>query len=181
MKLNKYLNKKYINNYSEIKSYSNDKEFIDLTSNINEKLYITVTSNLIHKTNKINQIEQFIFNLDNYITYIKQFIHINPLQLKYLINLTIYNKYNKILYSNLYYYNNIEKYHKEFEKMFVYNYNINRKKLYKELKIKKRNFIELVNYINSHKKRTHYYFENISNNNMFFYIQIIQYLEEITL
>ena len=180
-KINKYLNKKYINNYSEIKSYSKDNEFKYIISNLDENIYINVTSNLIHKTKQINQIEQFIFNLDNYITFIKQFIQINPLELKYIINLTIYNKNNKILYSNLYYYSNIEKYNNEFKKIFMYNYYKNINKLRKTFVIEKRNFVKLANHINRKQKKTYCYFENITNNNMYFYIPIIQYLEDITL
>ena len=74
--INKYINKDYINNLSDIKAFINDNEFLIIINKLNNKKYIKVTSNLIHKSNKINQIEQFIFNLDNYITYIKQLIHI---------------------------------------------------------------------------------------------------------
>lgn len=175
--INKYLNKKYINNYSDIKSFTNDNEFKNIINKLDENIKIYVTSNLIHKTKVINQLEQFIFNLDNYITYLKQLIHISPLELRYIINLTIYNRYNKILYSNLYYYSNITKYNNEFKKMFMNNYHINKKKL----NLKERTFDELINLINTHKKRTYCYFENITNNNMNFYSSIIESIENTTL
>ena len=70
--IDKYIYKKYINNSSDIKSFENDLEFKNIIKILNENKHIKVTSNLIHKENQINQIEQFIFNLDNYITYIKQ-------------------------------------------------------------------------------------------------------------
>lgn len=173
--IDKYLKKQYINNYSDIICFSNDIKFKKIISILDENHFIKVTSNLIHKTNEINQIEQFIFNLDNYITYLKQLIHITPLELRYIINLTIYNKYNKILYSDLYYYSNIEKYNNEFKKMFMYNYNINQKKF----NLKKRNFNELIELINKHKKRTYCYFENITNNNMNLYSAIIEEIESL--
>ena len=78
--INKYINKDYINNSSDIKSFLNDEKFLKLLNKTNNKKYVKVTSNLIHKANKISQTEQFIFNLDNYITYIKQLIHINPIE-----------------------------------------------------------------------------------------------------
>ena len=171
--INKYINKQYINNYSDILCFSNDKEFQNIINKLNKNKYIKVTSKLIHKTNEINQIEQFIFNLDNYITYIKQIIHINPLELRYIINLTLYNKYNKILYSNLYYYSNVNKYIKEFQNMFMYTYKINIKKL----NIKEKTFNELIKLINLNIKRTYCYFENITNNNMNFYSSIIEEIE----
>ncbi len=175
--INKYINKNYINNSSDIKAYIKDKELQKIVTKLNKNKYIKVTSNLIHKEKQINEIEQFIFNLDNYITYIKQLIHINPLELRYILNLTLYNKYNKILYSDLYYYNNNEIYIKEFKKMFMYKYIQNINKLSKYNNIKKRNFDELIKIINKHKKRTYCYFENITNNNMNFYTTIIKELE----
>lgn len=158
--IKKYIYKNYINNSSDIYSFSKDKEFLQLINNLNKKHYIKVTSNLIHKTDKITQIEQFIFNLDNYITYIKQNIFINQIELKYIINQTIYNKYNKILYSDIYYYDNIDLYINNFKKMFMYNY-INNSKA---LNIKPKNFINFCNTINNHKKRVYCYFELINNN-----------------
>ena len=167
--INKYINKEYINNASDIKSYSKDKEFINIINKLDHNKYIYVTSNLIHKEKRINQIEQFIFNLDNYITFIKQNIFINQIELKYIINLTIYNKNNKILYSNLYYYDNIDLYIKEFKKIFMYNYINNTKKL----KIKTKDFYELCNILNTNKKRAYCYFEKINNNNILYYKTII--------
>ena len=176
--INKYINKDYINNLSDIKAFINDKEFLIIINKLNNKKYIKVTSNLIHKSNKIIQIEQFIFNLDNYITYIKQLIHINPIELRYILKLTLYNKYNKILYSDLYYYDNVELYQIIFKNMFMCNYLNNIKLIKKYIKIKKRSFNELINIINEHKKRTYCYFENITNNNMNFYLPIIESIEE---
>lgn len=171
--IKEYIQKDYINNYSEINSFSNDKEFKQIINKLDRNIKIKVTSNLIHKENDINQLEQFIFNLDNYITYIKQFIHINQLELKYLLNQTIYNEHNKILYSNLYYYDNVDLYIKEFQKMFMYKYLKNTKLL----NIEQKTFDSLVNHINTHKKRTYCYFENIKDDNISFYKTIINDLE----
>lgn len=174
--IDKYIHQEYINNYTDILCFSKDNKFQKIIEKLDKNKVIKVTSNLIHKTKEIDQIEQFIFNLDNYITYIKQFIHISPLELRYIINLTIYNKYNKILYSNLYYYSNIEKYNKEFQKMFMYKYNINKNKI----KYKKRTFNELIYLINTQQKRTYCYFENITSSNMNFYLSIIEEIESIS-
>lgn len=175
--INKYINKDYINNSSDIKAFINDEEFKEIIKKLDNKKYIKVTSKLIHKKSKINQIEQFIFNLDNYISYIKQLIHINPIELRYILKLTLNNKHNKILYSDLYYYDYIELYQIKFENMFMYNYINNIKLLKKYIKINKRKFNELILTINTHKKRTYCYFENINNNNMNFYLPIIESIE----
>ena len=89
---------KYLNNISDILSFFEDKTFLDFYNSINDD-NIKVTSNLIHNKKYISRKEQFIFNLDNYISFIKNNIFINPLELRYIISLTLNNKYNKILYS----------------------------------------------------------------------------------
>ena len=177
--INKYISKPYINNSSDILSFLNDNNFQNILSKLNKNKIIKVSSKLIHKQEYINQLEQFIFNLDNYISYIKQSIHINPLELRYIINLTLYNKYNKCLYMDLYYYDNVDIYIKNFKKMFMHNYLKNIKLISKYTSVKKRNFNELVEIINTNKKRTYCYFENINNNNMNFYLSIIESLEQI--
>ena len=175
--INKYLNLNYINNSSDIKALVNEKYIKDIINKLDKNKYIYVTSHLIHKKKKINQIEQFMFNLDNYITYIKQLVHISPLELRYIINLTLNNKYIKLFYSSLYYYDNVDEYIKIFKKIFMFNYIKNLKIISNYIHIKKRNFNEFINFINSHKKRTYCYFENITINNMNFYISIIEELE----
>lgn len=177
--INKYINKDYINNSSDIKALIKEDYLQNIINNLNKDKYIKITSKLIHNKKKINQLEQFIFNLDNYITYIKQSVHINPLELRYIINLTLNNKYIKILYSDLYYYDNTEKYINNFQKIFMHKYKKNIKYISKYTKVKNRNYKELVNFLNTHKKRTYCYFENITINNMNFYISIISQLENI--
>ena len=88
--ITKYIEKNYINNYSDIKSFSNDKEFNKIINKLDVNKKIKIKKSLIHKENEINQIEQFIFNLDNYISYIIDNIHINSHEIKYIINITKY-------------------------------------------------------------------------------------------
>ena len=165
----------YLNNISDILSFFKDKSFLNLYNSINNDK-IKVTSNLIHNKEYISRKEQFLFNLDNYISYIKNNVFISPLELRYIISLTLYNKYNKILYSDIYYYDNTSLYIKEFKNMFMYNYNKNVFLLKIYINIEKLNFKELVNLINTHKKRTYCLFETINKNNMNFYIPIIESL-----
>ena len=82
-----------------------------------------------------------------------------------------------MFYSSLYYYDNVDEYIKIFKKIFMFNYLKNLKIISNYTHIKKRNFNEFINFINSHKKRTYCYFENITINNMNFYISIIEELE----
>lgn len=172
----KYINKSYINNSSDILSFYKDIEFKKIISSLDENKLIKVTSHLIHKDKYINQVEQFIFNLDNYISFIKEKIFIKPLELRYIISLTLFNKNNKILYSDLYYYSNLKIYQKAFIKLFMYQYEKNIKIISKDLIIIKRDFNSLIKIINN-KKRTYVYFEKITNNNMPFYLPIYEDLE----
>ena len=93
--INEYLNKQYINNESDIKELFNNKKYIDIFNSINDE-NIIFKSNLIHKNKTISLKEQFIFNIDNYITFIKQFIFINPLELRYIISLTLNKNVKKL-------------------------------------------------------------------------------------
>ena len=115
----------------------------------------------------------------NYISFIKRHLKINQLEIRYIISLTLYNKYNKVLFDTTYYYNNINKYEKSFKKMFMFNYQNNIKLINKYQKIKLRDFNSLISSINANKKRTYAYFETINNMNMNFYLAIINNLENI--
>ena len=175
--INEYLNKQYINNESDIKELFNNKKFVDLFNSINDE-NITFKSNLIHKNNTISLKELFIFNIDNYITFIKQFIFINPLELRYIISLTLNKNVKKLLISK-YYYDNIDYYNDLYKKIFMSNYLENVSKLSKYINIKTRNFDELVKLINN-KKRVYSYFEPINNKNINFICEIIKSIEDIT-
>ena len=175
--INKYLNKQYINNESDIKELFNNKKYIDIFNSINDE-NIIFKSNLIHKNKTISLKEQFIFNIDNYITFIKQFIFINPLELRYIISLTLNKNVKKLLISK-YYYDNIDYYNDLYKKIFMSNYLENVSKLSKYINIKTRNFDELVKLINN-KKRVYSYFEPINNKNINFICEIIKSIEDIT-
>ena len=175
--INEYLNKKYINNESDIKKLFNNKKYIDIFNSINDE-NIIFKSNLIHKNKTISLKEQFIFNIDNYITFIKQFIFINPLELRYIISLTLNKNVKKLLISK-YYYDNIDYYNDLYKKIFMSNYLENVSKLSKYINIKTRNFDELVKLINN-KKRVYSYFEPINNKNINFICEIIKSIEDIT-
>ena len=175
--INEYLNKQYINNESDIKELFNNKKFVYLFNSINDK-NITFKSNLIHKNNTISLKELFVFNIDNYITFIKQFIFINPLELRYIISLSLNKNVKKLLISK-YYYDNIDYYNDLYKKIFMSNYLENVSKLSKYINIKTRNFDELVKLINN-KKRVYSYFEPINNKNINFICEIIKSIEDIT-
>ena len=175
--INEYLNKQYINNESDIKELFNNKKYIDIFNSINDE-NIIFNSNLIHKNKTISLKEQFIFNIDNYITFIKQFIFINPLELRYIISLTLNKNVKKLLISK-YYYDNIDYYNDLYKKIFMSNYLENVSKLSKYINIKTRNFDELVKLINN-KKRVYSYFEPINNKNINFICEIIKSIEDIT-
>ena len=167
----------YINNLSDIIEFLKDIHLLKLYNSLGNNR-IKVTSNLIHKTNYIPIKEQFIFNLDNYITFIKDKLCLNQQQIKYLISLTLNNKYNKILYHNKYYYSDINYYHKQFINMFMFEYKKNILFLKNYISIKERSFDEFISFINN-KKRSYCYFEKINISNMNFYLSIIESLEEI--
>lgn len=169
--MNDYLLKDYINNSSDIIKFMNDNLLNGLLNKLNDSK-LEVTSHLIHKDNTITLKEQFIFNLDNYITFIKELLTIDQLKIRYIISETLNNKYNKILISKKYYYSNIELYHKEFINMFMFKYNKNIDFLNKYIKIDKLNFKELCTFINTNKK-AHIYFEDITSKNVQYYINLI--------
>lgn len=177
--INKIINKSYINNASDILELFQDVIFINVFNSINDEI-IYINSSLIHRDNKISLKELFIFNIDMYITYIKNFINIDSLQLRYIIMLTLHNKNIKLLVSNKYYYDYIDYYNNLFTRIFMYNYKKNIKLLSKFINIEEKNFNELVFLINKHKKRVYSYFENINNKNINFYIPIISNIENIT-
>ena len=135
------------------------------------------TTFLVKELNLTNK--QYILNLDNYISFIKKNTNIKEYILPYIISLTLDNKYNKVLYSTKKYSNNKIYYHPYFKKMFMFNYNNNINYLKKIMHINKRSFNNFIQIINN-KKRIYAYFEQINNNNIFFYLPIIIDLEKST-
>lgn len=169
------LDNNIINNISDIICISKSESFNSLIKKLSNNK-IKVSSNLIHKKKYITSYEQFIFNLDNYISFLKNILFINPLEIRLIVELTIYNKCNSILFSDIYYYQNVEFYITGYKKMFMFNYKKNYNILKKFIHIKKLSFDELIIKLNKIKNKAHYYFENI-NNNLPYYISIIDYLE----
>ena len=170
--INELLKLNYLNNLSDIIELFKDNYFINIYNTIEDKT-ISFKSNLIHKITKISIKEQFIFNIDNYITFIKNNIFINNNELKYILFLTLHNNNIRKMISDKYYYENVDYYHKLFIKIFMYNYNKNVKLLSKFINIEYKSFYELVEFINTNKKRIYPYFENINNKNINFYINLI--------
>ncbi|MBR4178481.1 MAG: hypothetical protein IKR57_03945 [Bacilli bacterium] len=168
----------YLNNLSDIITISKDEKFDTLLNKLDD-VKVKVSSHLIHDKNNISSYEQFFFNLDNYITFLKNHLFINQFEIRIIVTLTIYNKYNKILYDKDYYYKNIKKYEDSFIKMFMYSYIRNISFINKYIYIKKRSFEELIDNINKSKKRSYSYFENINSKNITFYIPIFEKLEDI--
>lgn len=165
-----------LNNMSDINDLLEDEKFNNLLKLVDNKKIILIKNNLIHNDN-LSHKDQLLHNIDMYITFLKSKLFIDQFQLRYIIHLTIFNKYNKILLSDIYYYDNVDYYIKEFIKMFMYKYNTNYNLISKYIDIKKRSFEELINIINKAKKRTYIYFEDININNMDFYITLINELE----
>lgn len=122
--------------------------------NNNELISLSKYNNLINK------------NVDNYISFIKEYIHINNNELLILIDLTISSNYSKkILSKSL-----VTK--EDYIKVFMYNYNKNIKFLKTFMKIDKLEFNDLIKLINN-KKRIYSLFENINIENIRFYLPII--------
>ena len=172
------MKKNILNNISDINSIMDEKGFKTLLDKTKSNKKIYIKNDLIHD-HPLSMEEQLLFNIDCYISFLKSKLFIDQLELRYIINLTIYNRYNRVLLSDTYYYDNPNYYQKEFIKMFMYKYLKNYTFLSKYIDSKKRSFEELVNILNKHKKRTYIYFEDINLNNMNFYIPLIQKLESI--
>ncbi len=172
MNYNEYLLKSYINNASDINTFLQDHLLDNLLIKTKYK-EIRVKSHLIHQVDYINIYEQIIFNIDNYISFIKSYLKINELEIRYILSLTLYNNNLDIFSSDKYYYDDIEYYNNEFINIFMNKYLSNIKLLKKYIKIKKLNFKELCNFINTNKK-AHIFFESIEENNVQYYINLIR-------
>ena len=67
----------YLNNLSDIITISKDEKFDTLLNKLDD-VKVKVSSHLIHDKNNISSYEQFFFNLDNYITFLKNLNIIKP-------------------------------------------------------------------------------------------------------
>lgn len=172
MNYSEYLLKPYINNASDINAFLQD-HLLDNLLIKNKYKEIKIHSHLIHQEDQINIYEQIVFNIDNYITFIKSYLKINELEIRYILSLTLCNSNLDIFSSDKYYYDDIEYYNKEFINIFMNKYLSNIKLLKKYANIEILNFKELCNFINSNKK-AHIFFELIEKNNVQYYINLIR-------
>lgn len=172
MNYSEYLLESYINNASDINTFLQEHLLDNLFTKLECK-EIKIKSHLIHQEDHINIYEQIIFNIDNYISFIKSYLKINELEIRYILSLTLYNSNLDIFSSDKYYYDNIEYYNNEFINIFMNKYLSNIKLLKKYINIKKLSFKELCNFINTNKK-AHIFFELIEKNNVQYYINLIR-------
>lgn len=172
--INEILLNDYLNNSSDILSLSKDERFNKIIDSIDKNTTVPVKSKLIHK-NDITYLEQILFNLDMYISFLKNNLNLNQQEIRYIVDLTIFND-NDILLDKEYYYDNKDKYIEGFKKMLMSKYLDNYNILKKHINIKKMNFYELITKLNKIKNKAHFYFEDI-NKNLPYYINIIDYLE----
>ena len=100
--------------------------------------------------------------MNEYYSFLKSKLNIDESEIKYIADLTFKNieTYNNIVFTNL------------LMNKYLENYEL----LKDKINIKKLNFDELITKLNKIKNKAHYYFENI-NNNLPYYIPIIDYLE----
>ncbi len=179
MMIDEIINKNYIKNKKRILSIIKDNNFNSLINKIDKNKMINVPYESVFNSNQISLLELFIFNLDNYITFLKNYLNISSNELTYIVSLTINCDNNKILYDESYYYDNIGKYEREFINLFMFNYNKNIDFLSHYMYINKRDFKSLIDNMNKKKKRVYIYFENITPENTNFFIPIICFLEDI--
>ena len=175
-KISKILLNKFIINSSDILELTSNDEFKNKLDNLNINKIINIKSKLIHKKD-ISLLEVIIFNIDNYISYLKNILEINQLQIRYIAYLTMYE--NNYLFDKLYYYDNIEYYNNIFKEIFYQKYKNNYKILYKFKNIPMYSYKELISKINKNKNRAYAYFENINQNNALYYLNIYEYNDSI--
>lgn len=175
-KISKILLNKFIINSSDILELTSNDEFKNKLDNLNINEIINIKSKLIHKKD-ISLLEVIIFNIDNYISYLKNILEINQLQIRYIAYLTMYE--NNYLFNKLYYYDNIEYYNNIFKEIFYQKYKNNYKILSKFKNIPMYSYKELISKINKNKNRAYAYFENINQNNALYYLNIYEYNDSI--
>lgn len=166
---------KYILNASDILELTTNNEFKTITKDLNLNKEITIKSKLIHKNN-ITLLENIIYIIDNYISFLKNNLFINQLEIRYITSLTIYNK---CIFNDKYYYDNIDYYNKIFKDILMNKYINNTKILSNIKKINIYNYENLINKINQNKNRAYIYFENINQNNALYYLNIYEYNDSI--
>ena len=118
---------------------------------------------ILNKNDDIN-----INNLDKYISFLKSYLKIDILELRYIIKQSLVDN-NKLINKQ-----NVTK--DDFINIFMSKYYKNITILKKYIKINKYNFNKLINKLNQIKNKAHFYFEDIDKN-IPYYIEIINYLE----
>ncbi len=168
--LNRYLLNESINNSSDIYSLSKDDEFMNLINSCQNKK-IKINSRLVHMKDFLTSIENLIYNIDQYISFVKNIFRINQLEVRYIVRLTLYNNPN-IMNSNVYFYDNEEFYLKYFKQMLISKYKKNAKLLRKyNPDINIYNFEKLTSVVNNNTK-PYILFEDINLNNIDFYLTL---------
>lgn len=174
MNIEKYIYNENNNNISDLISLYKDG-FLDKLL-IKKSYNIKIKAILIKNCKEVDINYQIISNLDKYISYVKNTLLIDQLLIRYIVSLTIDNKYNRILKSNKYFPDNSNIYKQNFEKMLFLNYKKNYS-LLKKYNIKFHDNNELIDIINRNKKKAFVYFEIINKQNLKFYFNIIDYIE----
>lgn len=144
-----------------------DNNLLNIINKLNNDT-IYVDSLIIHKKKTITKIENFIYNIDQYICFLKDIFKINQLEIRYILHLTIYSNI-KLFTKELYFYDDKEFYISQFKNILLNKYkkNVKLMSLYiDDLTIY--NFNELVSIVNG-LKRPYVLFENINKDNINYY------------
>ena len=103
MNIEKYIYNENNNNISDLISLYKDG-FLDKLL-IKKSYNIKINAILIKNCKEVDINYQIISNLDKYISYVKNTLLIDQLLIRYIVSLTINNKYNRILKSiDIYYF-----------------------------------------------------------------------------
>ena len=89
-KVNKILLNEYIINSSDLLEITNSSEFLNMIKDVDINKEIIVKSKLIHKNN-ISLLESILFGIDNYLSFLKNILNVNQLEIRYIAMLTIFN------------------------------------------------------------------------------------------
>ena len=171
-KVNKILLNEYIINSSDLLEITNSSEFLNMIKNVDINKEIIVKSKLIHKNN-ISLLESILFGIDNYLSFLKNILNVNQLEIRYIAMLTIFN--DNYLFSDKYYYDNIEYFNNIYKDIIMNKYIKNAKYLSKYKNINIYTYEQLINKINQNKNRAYIYFEDINQNNALYYLNIYEY------
>lgn len=127
MKINSIVLKPYIFNASDILYLSTCDIFSYYYNKLDNNKTIINNKN-IHRKSEITSIEQLIYNLDSFINYLKSTFYIDPLEMRYIIELLL-NEKNNIFLNKRYYNDHYEFYIKSFKELIHNVYIRNNKKM----------------------------------------------------